>query len=385
MSSELATGLNAMREKLPCCWVESVRRVQRSGAWFAAIVSSGAGWGKFAHRCSGGEGAPILRNFRSGAIWPTSHEVHMAKPAKPQHQERSVSASTAAKGTAAKKAVAKKTVKKAAASKAVPTKKASPVKKPVAKKATSAAKAAPVKKAAVAKKATPVKRATPVKKVVAKKVVAKTTTVARSGAPAKKAAPVKKAVPVKKAASDGVAVAKKAVAKASAPAKKVVVAERVEEAAVVPVVKPSLRSIEMKAPPRPPMRPKKPIPSPVNAKLAERLRAQLYEERERHLRAAEELQAEADTLALEREPGDTQFDEESGEGDTLTVERERDLALSASNRQVVDEIDEALRRMDEGTYGVCATCGDKIALARLEVLPYAQLCIACKSRGERRR
>ena len=57
-----------------------------------------------------------------------------------------------------------------------------------------------------------------------------------------------------------------------------------------------------------------------------------------------DLQAEADQLAAEREGGDTQFDEESGEGDTINIERERDLLLSASAQQIVDEIDRALER-----------------------------------------
>ena len=120
-------------------------------------------------------------------------------------------------------------------------------------------------------------------------------------------------------------------------------------------------------------------------KTLEKLRRLLEEERETYLRQARDLAAEAEALASEREPGDTQFDEESGEGDTLNVERERDLALSASANQAVEEIDRALRRMDAGTYGICERCGKKIAVARLEALPFAALCIECKSREERRR
>jgi DnaK suppressor protein len=41
--------------------------------------------------------------------------------------------------------------------------------------------------------------------------------------------------------------------------------------------------------------------------------------------------------------------------------------------------------MDAGTYGICDMCGDRIPVARLEALPYAELCVKCKSRGERRR
>jgi len=121
------------------------------------------------------------------------------------------------------------------------------------------------------------------------------------------------------------------------------------------------------------------------AKTLDKLRRLLEEERETYVRQAHDLAAEAEALATEREPGDTQFDEESGEGDTLNVERERDLALSASATQAVEEIDRALRRMDAGTYGICERCGKKIAVARLEALPFAALCIECKSREERRR
>ena len=121
------------------------------------------------------------------------------------------------------------------------------------------------------------------------------------------------------------------------------------------------------------------------AKTLDRLRRLLEEDRETYVRQARDLAAEAEALATEREPGDTQFDEESGEGDTLNVERERDLALSASATQAVEEIDRALRRMDLGTYGICERCGKKISVARLEALPFAALCIDCKSREERRR
>ena len=55
-------------------------------------------------------------------------------------------------------------------------------------------------------------------------------------------------------------------------------------------------------------------------------KASLLEERERYLRSADSLKAEADALLEGREPGDVQFDEESGEGDTLAVARDLDLA-----------------------------------------------------------
>jgi RNA polymerase-binding transcription factor len=130
------------------------------------------------------------------------------------------------------------------------------------------------------------------------------------------------------------------------------------------------------------VKPDKPNLSP---RTIERLRMKLVEERARHVQQAEELLAEAEALASEREGGDTQFDEESGEGDTVNIERERDLLLSASARQIVDEIDGALERIAAKTYGLCMPAGRRISLERLEALPYAETCVDCKARAERRR
>lgn len=107
----------------------------------------------------------------------------------------------------------------------------------------------------------------------------------------------------------------------------------------------------------------------------------LEQERATYLRQAEELKAQADSLALEHEPGDVQFDEEGGEGGTSNVDRELDLVLSAQARAAIEEIDRALAKIDAGTYGRCEQCGNPIPEARLEALPHAALCVACKSGG----
>ncbi len=119
--------------------------------------------------------------------------------------------------------------------------------------------------------------------------------------------------------------------------------------------------------------------------LIERQRVLLVEERATYMEQAQSLRAEAESLVEEMEPGDIQFDEESGEGGTVTVDRERDLALSAQALAAVEEIDDALRKIERGTYGICESCGELIPSARLEALPYARLCVACKSGGLSRR
>ena len=111
----------------------------------------------------------------------------------------------------------------------------------------------------------------------------------------------------------------------------------------------------------------------------------LEDERATYEAQAADLKAQADQMAQEMEPGDIQFDDESGEGGTANIDRERDLALSAQARLAVDEIDHAIAKIGGGTYGKCESCGQPIPRARLKALPQARLCVACKSGGLSRR
>ena len=125
--------------------------------------------------------------------------------------------------------------------------------------------------------------------------------------------------------------------------------------------------------------------SSATDRFLEAQRKELLAEREAYTRSADSLRAEADQLAQDREPGDVQFDEESGEGDSMNVERERDLALSAQALASIEEIDVALAKIDAGTYGTCEKCGAAIPRERLKALPHAALCVRCKSGGLGRR
>ena len=259
---------------------------------------------------------------------------------------------------------------------ATATKRPAPTKKkaaPVVKKAAPAAKkAAPsAKKSTVApkksvtasaKKAVPAKKAAP---------------------PAKKAAPAaKKAAPAKKA-SPAPATAKKAADKTTA--KKAAAGSKVaaENGAPAPVVPPRTTfTPKPKAPP--PVRPKT-GPYAKDTKFLEEVHDLLVADRAIYQEQATSLRAEADSLALEREPGDVQFDEESGEGGTVTVDRERNLALSGQALLAVEEIDDALKRIEDKTFGYCERCFQPIPKPRLRALPYARLCVACKSGGLSRR
>lgn len=120
-------------------------------------------------------------------------------------------------------------------------------------------------------------------------------------------------------------------------------------------------------------------------KFLRRQRKSLLAERAKYIESADSLKAEADALVDDREPGDTQFDEESGEGDSLAVERERDLALSAHARAAVEQIEAALMRIDKGTYGICAVSGKPIPKERLKAIPWASERVEYKAGGLGRR
>jgi DnaK suppressor protein len=138
---------------------------------------------------------------------------------------------------------------------------------------------------------------------------------------------------------------------------------------------------------RKPAAPPKPTRGPYadDEKFLQDQRRLLLGERLVYQSQAEDLRAEAESLALEHEPGDVQFDEESGEGGTVAVDRERDLTLSAQAVATIEEIDVSIAGINAKTYGACENCGRPIPKARLKALPYARLCVACKSGGLHRR
>src|SRR5690349_10934731 len=90
----------------------------------------------------------------------------------------------------------------------------------------------------------------------------------------------------------------------------------------------------------------------------------------------------ADDDALRHDRADaTADDEHDPEGSTLSGEWQRVDALRRARLAERAEVAEALRRVDDGTYGICARCGRDIPVARLEARPMATMCVACASLG----
>ncbi len=107
-------------------------------------------------------------------------------------------------------------------------------------------------------------------------------------------------------------------------------------------------------------------------------REELEAERAQLLDQVEELDAEADVNNW-REGG---FDDDPADAGSASFERETAQSLSNHARGLLIQIDDALRRMDAGTYGICEGCGKPIEAERLEAIPYATLCMDCKRREE---
>ena len=214
-------------------------------------------------------------------------------------------------------------------------------------------------------------RKAPDKKAAPKKAAAKK-------APAKKAAPKKaaaKKAPAKKAAPKK-AVAKKAAAKKVTP-KKAVAKKAAPKKATETKAAPKKATIKRAPKKRPVVREDE---SPwTDSELAE-MRTELHSERERLL---EEIATTEEGLAdLIRDSGDGAGDDQADAG-SKTFEREHEMSLANNARDMLEQVDHALARIADGSYGVCESCGKPIGKYRLQAFPRATLCRTCKEAEER--
>jgi len=105
------------------------------------------------------------------------------------------------------------------------------------------------------------------------------------------------------------------------------------------------------------------------------LRDQLEDERHRlqeQLARLGHAQGESSSSSLA-------FDDNFADSGQVTAERGEVEALSGQLAEALTEIEDALAKLDEGTYGRCESCGQGIPEARLEAMPAARLCISCAS------
>jgi YteA family regulatory protein len=110
----------------------------------------------------------------------------------------------------------------------------------------------------------------------------------------------------------------------------------------------------------------------------------LLEERERVTAAIQNLHDDHPGSMSEETGEDSVYDNHLADTATETYDRELDYTLEENSEHVLAEIDAALQRIEDGTYGTCTNCGKPIPRERLEARPYATLCIDCQRDRERR-
>jgi RNA polymerase-binding protein DksA len=271
---------------------------------------------------------------------------------------------TATKATATK-APAKKSAAKKSAAKKAPARTSAAAKAPGTKKAaatTSATKKAPAKKA-------------PAKKAPAKKAPAKKAPATKSAAPT---APAKKSPPAK-AAKKTTTTKKTAAAKAATTTTPTKKAAPVTKAAPTPAKKAA-----------PAKKVRKATPSTLvvldgedpwtRGELNEVVK-ELKEHRDRLTAIVGE--SEQELAGLMRDAGDGAGHDQADVGAT-SFERDHELTVLARERETLVQIERALAHIDDGTYGVCDSCGNPVGKNRLMAVPHATLCMSCKQREERR-
>ena len=185
----------------------------------------------------------------------------------------------------------------------------------------------------------------------------------RTVAALKKAAPAKKTAPIRSAA-----VKKTTPAKKAAPAKKTTPAKAVKK--TTPTKKAPASALVVKEGEE----------AWTKAELAEVL-SELHEQREHSARIVAEQEIELSGLM--RDAGDGAGHDQADLGAT-SFERDHELTVLSNERDKLAQIERALARIDDGTYGVCESCGNPIGKMRLMAFPRATLCMTCKQREERR-
>lgn len=106
----------------------------------------------------------------------------------------------------------------------------------------------------------------------------------------------------------------------------------------------------------------------------ERLEAELHEIVERTAKAGD----------FERISELSSYDDHPADLASETFEREKDLALESNIQNLLEKVNNAIEKIDEGTYGICDSCGVEINQNRMEALPWAALCVNCQDRLEGR-
>ncbi len=122
------------------------------------------------------------------------------------------------------------------------------------------------------------------------------------------------------------------------------------------------------------------MPNTVNKSTLKRLTAQLEHERERLAGLIAAHEEDLEEARLTETSADRSPDPGSADAGSLKFEYEKELSVERNAEDLLGKVERALDRIEKGEYGICESCGEPIPVARLEVLPYATLCVACAAK-----
>ncbi len=109
----------------------------------------------------------------------------------------------------------------------------------------------------------------------------------------------------------------------------------------------------------------------------DRYRKRLEEERDRLQALIRDYEQELEEARLTESSSDRSPDPGNAEAGSMKFEYEKELSIEQNTVDLLGKVERSLANIDNGTYGICESCGKSIPMARLDVLPYVTLCVDC--------
>lgn len=112
----------------------------------------------------------------------------------------------------------------------------------------------------------------------------------------------------------------------------------------------------------------------------QRFQKRLEEEKTRLELLVEEYERELEVARLTESSSDRSPDPGNAEASSMKLEYAKELSIEQNTIDLLQKVDHALDRVAKGDYGICESCEKAIPLERLDVLPYANLCVECSAK-----
>lgn len=123
------------------------------------------------------------------------------------------------------------------------------------------------------------------------------------------------------------------------------------------------------------------MPNTVKKSTLKKLAAELEHERDRLVQIIESHEEELEEARLTETSADRSPDPGSADAGSLKFEYEKELSVERNAQDLLRKVEHALDLIERGEYGICESCGEPIPVARLDILPYATLCVSCAKKG----